>query len=107
MKPFPEIDNFPDVGHLAKIREDFALQRKLSGIVVKIVPVNLKRTTATGVVSEMLEFVPGRFKVIRTVRPKLACNRCDGIVQEPAPRIKGGRRGTGPRVSSNDRLCQP
>ena len=35
--------------------------------------------------SEMLEFVPGRFKVIRTVRPKLACNRCDGIVQEPAP----------------------
>jgi transposase len=36
-------------------------------------------------VSEMLEFVPGRFKVIRTVRPKLACNRCDVIVQEPAP----------------------
>src|SRR5262249_34307519 len=36
-------------------------------------------------VSEMLEFVPGRFKVIRTVRPKLACNRCDSIVQEPAP----------------------
>ena len=34
-------------------------------------------------VSEMLEFVPGRFKVIRTVRPKLACNRCDTIVQEP------------------------
>jgi transposase len=36
-------------------------------------------------VSEMLEFVPSRFKVIRTVRPKLACNRCDAIVQEPAP----------------------
>jgi transposase len=36
-------------------------------------------------VSEVLEFVPGRFKVIRTVRPKLACNRCDAIVQEPAP----------------------
>ncbi|HZN01043.1 MAG TPA: IS66 family transposase [Pyrinomonadaceae bacterium] len=36
-------------------------------------------------VSEMLEFVPGRFKVIRTIRPKLACNRCDVIVQEPAP----------------------
>jgi transposase len=36
-------------------------------------------------VSEMLEFVPGHFKVIRTVRPKLACNRCDAIVQEPAP----------------------
>ena len=36
-------------------------------------------------VSEMLEFVPGRFKVIRTIRPKLACNRCDVIVQQPAP----------------------
>jgi transposase len=36
-------------------------------------------------VSEMLEFVPGRFKVIRTVRPKLACTQCDGIVQAPAP----------------------
>src|SRR5215510_565401 len=34
-------------------------------------------------VSEMLEFVPGRFKVIRMVRPKLGCNRCDVIVQEP------------------------
>ena len=36
-------------------------------------------------VSETLEFVPGRFKVIRTVRPKLACTKCDSIVQEPAP----------------------
>jgi len=36
-------------------------------------------------VSEMLEFVPGRFKVIRTVRPKLACEQCDAIVQAPAP----------------------
>jgi hypothetical protein len=36
-------------------------------------------------VSEMLEFVPGRFKVIRTVRPKLACKQCDAIVQAPAP----------------------
>jgi len=35
--------------------------------------------------SEMLEFVPGRFKVIRTVRPKLACKQCDTIVQAPAP----------------------
>jgi transposase len=36
-------------------------------------------------ISEMLEFVPSRFKVIRTVRPKLACSRCDVIVQQPAP----------------------
>lgn len=36
-------------------------------------------------VSETLEFVPASFKVIRTVRPKLACGRCDTIVQAPAP----------------------
>ena len=36
-------------------------------------------------VSEMLDFVPGYFKVIRHVRPKLSCGRCARIVQLPAP----------------------
>lgn len=36
-------------------------------------------------VSETLEFIPASFKVIRTVRPKLACGRCDTIVQAAAP----------------------
>jgi transposase len=36
-------------------------------------------------VSEVLEYVPTRFKVIRTVRPKLSCACCSRIVQEPAP----------------------
>lgn len=36
-------------------------------------------------VSEMLDFVPGYFKVIRHVRPKLSCARCSTIVQQPAP----------------------
>ena len=36
-------------------------------------------------VSETLEYVPARFKVIRTVRPKLSCACCSRIVQEPAP----------------------
>ena len=35
-------------------------------------------------VSEMLEFVPARFKVIRHVRPKLACRGCNTLVQAPA-----------------------
>lgn len=35
-------------------------------------------------VSEVLEYVPAQFKVIRHVRPKLACVRCDRIVQEAA-----------------------
>ena len=36
-------------------------------------------------VSEMLEYVPGHFEVIRLVRPKLSCPVCERIVQEPAP----------------------
>ena len=36
-------------------------------------------------VSEMLEYVPARFKVIRHVRPKLACDGCETILQAPAP----------------------
>jgi transposase len=36
-------------------------------------------------VCETLEYVPARFKVIRTVRPKLSCACCSRILQEPAP----------------------
>ena len=36
-------------------------------------------------VSEQLEYVPARFKVIRHVRPKLACVDVRGIVQAAAP----------------------
>src|SRR5262249_38751671 len=46
--------------------------------------------------SEMLEYVPGHFKVIRTVRPKLSCDRCDQIVQEPAPHRPIARGMAGP-----------
>ena len=48
-------------------------------------------------VSETLEYVPGRFKVIRTVRPKLSCRCCETIHQVPAPSmpIERGRPGPG------------
>ncbi|KVR29019.1 hypothetical protein WK13_28050 [Burkholderia ubonensis] len=36
-------------------------------------------------VSEQLEYVPARFKVIRHVRPKYACACCDHIEQAAAP----------------------
>src|SRR6202522_899305 len=36
-------------------------------------------------VSEMLEYIPASFKVIRHVRPKMCCTRCDVIMQAPAP----------------------
>jgi len=36
-------------------------------------------------VSEVLEYVPARFKVIRHVRPKWVCRCCEHIAQVPAP----------------------
>ncbi len=36
-------------------------------------------------VSEILEYVPEHFKVVRHVRPKLSCARCQRIVQAAAP----------------------
>lgn len=36
-------------------------------------------------VSEQLEYLPARFKVVRHVRPKLACTRCQAIFQAAAP----------------------
>lgn len=36
-------------------------------------------------VTEVLDYVPGRFQVIRHVRPKYACKACDGITQAPSP----------------------
>ena len=36
-------------------------------------------------VSEMLEYVPASFVVIRQVRPNLSCTKCDCIVQAEAP----------------------
>src|SRR5499425_2642130 len=47
-------------------------------------------------VSEMLEYVPEHFKVIRRVRPKLACGRCDKIVQAEAPSRPIARGMAGP-----------
>ena len=36
-------------------------------------------------VSELLDFIPGYFKVIRHVRPKLSCTHCERVIQLPAP----------------------
>lgn len=48
-------------------------------------------------VAEQLEFVPASFRVVRHVRPKLACSCCDTIVQAPAPSrpIERGMAGPG------------
>jgi transposase len=36
-------------------------------------------------ISELLDFIPGYFKVIQHVRPKLSCGRCSRVIQLPAP----------------------
>jgi transposase len=48
-------------------------------------------------VSETLDYVPGRFKVIRHIRAKLSCRACDTVVAAPAPdhAIARGRAGAG------------
>jgi transposase len=48
-------------------------------------------------VAEVLEYVPASFRVIRHVRPKLSCTKCDCIVQAEAPRrpIERGLAGPG------------
>ncbi len=48
-------------------------------------------------VSEVLEWVPASFKVMRYVRPKLSCASCERIVQAPAPSrpIERGLAGPG------------
>jgi len=36
-------------------------------------------------IAEMLDFVPGYFKVLRHIRPKFSCGHCARIIQLPAP----------------------
>ena len=47
-------------------------------------------------VSEVLEYVPASFKVIRHVRPKRRCTACETIVQAPAPTRPIARGMAGP-----------
>ena len=47
-------------------------------------------------VAEMLEYVPQHWKVIRHVRPKYRCARCEQIVQAPAPSRPIARGVAGP-----------
>ena len=49
-------------------------------------------------VTEVLEYVPGRFRVVLHVRPKLACGGCDSISQAPAPSLPIPRGRAGPNL---------
>jgi transposase len=52
-------------------------------------------------VSEQLEYVPARFKVVRHVRPKLACVSCHAIFQASAPSRPIARGLPGPALMAH------
>lgn len=47
-------------------------------------------------ISEVLEYVPSSFKVIKYIRPRCACNECDKIVQAYAPSLAIDKGKAGP-----------
>jgi transposase len=47
-------------------------------------------------VTEILEYVPGAFRVIRHVRPKMSCRCCESITQPPVPSLPINRGLAGP-----------
>ena len=44
-------------------------------------------------VTEVLEKIPARLKVIRHVRPRYACRACEAVLQAPAPALPIERAG--------------
>jgi transposase len=48
-------------------------------------------------VTEVLDYVPASFRVVRHVRPKFSCRSCETITQAPAPSlpVRRGRAGAG------------
>jgi transposase len=48
-------------------------------------------------VTEVLDYVPGSFRVVRHIRPKFSCHACESITRAPAPErpIRRGRASTG------------
>jgi transposase len=57
-------------------------------------------------VSEMLEYVPASFFVVRHVRPKLSCTKCDHIVQAAAPSRPIERGVAGPGLLAHVLVCK-
>jgi transposase len=52
-------------------------------------------------VTEVLDYVPGHFQVIRHVRPKYACQACDAITQAPLPAMPTPRGRATPAMLSH------
>jgi transposase len=52
-------------------------------------------------VTEVLEKIPARLKVIRHVRPRYACRKCEAVFQAPAPDLPIERGRPGPGLIAN------
>ena len=52
-------------------------------------------------VTEILEKVPARLRVIRHVRPKLSCRSCATVIQAPAPDLPVAKGRPGPGLLAN------
>jgi transposase len=48
-------------------------------------------------ITEILDYIPGRFEVVRHIRPAFSCRRCESMVQSPMPSlpIERGQAGAG------------
>jgi transposase len=48
-------------------------------------------------VTEILDYIPGRFEVVRHVRPAYSCRKCEAMAQKPMPAlpILRGQAGAG------------
>ena len=47
-------------------------------------------------VTEILDYVPGRFEVIRHIRPAYSCRKCEAMAQRPMPALSIPRGQAGP-----------
>ena len=47
-------------------------------------------------VTEILDYIPGRFEVVRHIRPALSCRQCESMVQSPMPSLPIERGQAGP-----------
>jgi transposase len=52
-------------------------------------------------VTEVLEKIPARLKVIRHIRPKLSCRACETIIQAPSPDLPIAKGRPGPGLLAN------
>lgn len=47
-------------------------------------------------VTEILEYIPGRFEVVRHIRPACSCRKCEAMAQMPMPSLPIPRSQAGP-----------